>query len=70
MTSHVQGSLKALLLAVAAVGFTMSSFQAAAQARPAGPRGQATRPPIRSTPPVPVVVVDPCKRAGPGITPC
>ena len=76
MTSQfkVQGSIKGLLLAVAAVAVTMTSFQASAQTPPrgAGPRGTpaAVRPPIRVTPPPPVVVVPPCKRGGPGITPC
>ena len=36
-----------------------------------GPRGTpVVRPPIRVTPPRPVIVVPPCKRGGPGITPC
>lgn len=75
MTSHfkVQGSIKGLLLAVAAVAVTMTSFQVSAQTPPrgAGPRGTppAVRPRI-TTPPPPVVVVPPCKRGGPGITPC
>lgn len=76
MTSHikVQGSIKGLLLAVATVAFAMTSMQANAQTPPrgAGPRGTppAVRPPIKVTPPTPVVVVPPCKRGGPGITPC
>lgn len=37
-----------------------------------GPRGRppVTRPPIHPHPPHPVIVVPPCKRGGPGITPC
>ena len=76
MTSQfkVQGSIKGLLLAVAAAAVTMTSFQASAQTPPRGegPRGtpSAVRPPIRTAPPEPVVVVEPCKRGGPGITPC
>lgn len=37
-----------------------------------GPRGRppTIRPPIHPHPPHPVVVVPPCKRGGPGITPC
>lgn len=76
MTSQfkVQGSIKGLLLAVAAAAVTMTSFQVSAQTAPrgAGPRGTppAVRPPIRVAPPPPVVVVPPCRRGGPGITPC
>lgn len=37
-----------------------------------GPRGRPPmiRPPIHPHPPPPVIVVPPCKRGGPGITPC
>lgn len=37
-----------------------------------GPRGRPTsvRPHVHHHPPPPVVVVPPCKRGGPGITPC
>jgi len=37
-----------------------------------GPRGRPpiVRPPIHPHPPPPVIVVPPCKRGGPGITPC
>ena len=75
MTSHikVQGSIKALLLAVATVAVTMTSMQASAAApRATGPRGTppVVRPPIKVNPPAPVVVIPPCKRGGPGITPC
>ncbi|WP_338414256.1 hypothetical protein [uncultured Sphaerotilus sp.] len=37
-----------------------------------GPRGRppVVRPPIHPHPPHPVIVVPPCKRGGPGITPC
>ena len=37
-----------------------------------GPRGRppVVRPPIHPHPPRPVIVVPPCKRGGPGITPC
>lgn len=37
-----------------------------------GPRGRppVIRPPIHPHPPHPVIVVPPCKRGGPGITPC
>lgn len=37
-----------------------------------GPRGRppVVRPPIRPHPPGPIIVVPPCKRGGPGITPC
>lgn len=37
-----------------------------------GPRGRppVVRPPIQPHPPHPVIVVPPCKRGGPGITPC
>ena len=75
MTSQfkVQGSIKGLLLAVAAAAVTMTSFQASAATAPrgAGPRG--TPPSVRSvirTPPPPTIVVPPCKRGGPDITPC
>ena len=75
MTSQfkVQGSIKGLLLAVAAAAVTMTSFQAGAQTPPrgAGPRGAP--PTVRPTivePPAPVVSVPPCQRGGPGITPC
>lgn len=76
MTSQfkVQGSIKGLLLAVAAATITVTSFQASAQTPPrgAGPRGTpaVVRPPIPVAPPEPTVVVPPCKRGGPGITPC
>lgn len=74
MTSQfkVQGSLKALVVTAATVVLSMSSMQASAQAGPrgAGPRGVPARPPVRATPPRPVIVVPPCKRGGPGITPC
>lgn len=76
MTSQfkVQGSIKGLLLAAAVATVTMTSFQASAQTGPrgAGPRGMppAVRAPIRTTPPRPTIVVPPCKRGGPGITPC
>lgn len=75
MTSQfkVQGSIKGLLLAVAAVTITVSSFQASAQTGPrgTGPRGTppAPRKVIREAP-APTIGVPPCKRGGPGITPC
>ena len=76
MTSQfkIQSSLKALVAASTVAVLAMTSFQASAQTAPrgAGPRGTppAVRPPIRVNPPAPVVVVPPCKRGGPGITPC
>lgn len=74
-----QGSLKALMVATAAVVLSMSSMQASAQT--AGRGGAATgggrsappvavRPVRPVVPPRPVIVVPPCKRGGPGITPC
>jgi hypothetical protein len=74
MTSHIQGSIKGLLLAAATAAVAMTSLQASAQTPPrgAGPRGPTPtpRPAIRATPPMPQIVVLPCKRNGPGITPC
>ena len=80
MTSHskVQGTLKGLAMASAVIVMALTTAQAQAQTGPrgagprgAGPRGGAiVRPPIRVTPPRPVIVVPPCKRGGPGITPC
>lgn len=74
MTSHskVQGTLKGLAMASAAIVMCLTAVQAQAQTAPrgAGPRGTPVRPPIKATPPKPVVVVPPCKRGGPGITPC
>lgn len=76
MTSHskVQGTLKGLAMASAAIVMCLTAVQAQAQTPPPrglGPRGTpVVRPPIRVTPPRPVIVVPPCKRGGPGITPC
>lgn len=75
MTSHskVQGTLKGLAMASAAIVMALTAVQAEAATPPrgVGPRGTpAVRPPIKVTPPKPVVVVPPCKRGGPGITPC
>lgn len=72
MTSHIQGSLKGLLLAAATVVFTMTSMPASAQTPPRGigPRGPVVRPPVRPRPPGPVIVVPPCRRGGAGVTPC
>lgn len=80
-----QGSVKGMVLVAAAVLASTASLAAHAQARvvtaratvtaalPAvvSSRGPAvTRPGSRPTPPAPVVVQPPCKRGGPGITPC
>ena len=78
MTSHikVQGSMKGLLLAVATVVVAMTSMPANAAggrvATTTGGRGApvAVRPDRPVVPPRPVIVVPPCKRGGPGITPC
>jgi hypothetical protein len=70
MTSQikVQGSLASL--AIAALAVVASAVAPEVSARPA-PRANVpvSRAPIRTTPP-PVVVLPPCKRGGPGITPC
>lgn len=76
MTSQfkVQGSLKGLLAAATVAIVSLTSLQANALTPPrgAGPRGTpvVVRPPIIVSPPPPVIVVPPCKRGGPGITPC
>lgn len=74
MTSQikVQGSVKGLAIAALAAFAAMASMSAEA-ARPAPRTGAGipmVRPPLRLTPPPAVVVIPPCKRGGPGITPC
>lgn len=78
MTSQfkVQGSLKALVAAAAAAVLSMPAMDANAQRAPTASGGGRGTPPVvtRPTrpvvPPRPVVVVRPCNRGGPGITPC
>jgi hypothetical protein len=76
MTSqfNIQGSLKALVVAVTAVVLSMPAMDANAQRAPttSGGRGTPTvvRPTRPAVPPRPLVVLPPCKRGGPGITPC
>lgn len=70
MSSHikVQGSLAGW--AIAALAVVASAVAPQVSARPAPRVGvPVVRPPIRVTPP-PVVVLPPCKRGGPGVTPC
>ena len=68
--------MKALVVAAAAVVLSMSSMQASAAggrvAATSGGRGApaVVRPARPVGPPRPVIVVAPCKRGGPGITPC
>ncbi|GKQ58447.1 hypothetical protein ACU6VG_06050 [Sphaerotilus sulfidivorans] len=81
-----QGSVKGMVLVAAAVLASTASLAAHAQARVVTARATVTaalpavvssrgtpavgRPGSRPTPPAPVVVQPPCKRGGPGITPC
>lgn len=76
MTSQlkVQGSLKALVAAATAAVLSMPAMDAYAQRAPTTSGGRGTPTVVRPTrpvvPPRPVVVLPPCKRGGPGITPC
>lgn len=64
-----QGSFTGLLAAVAVAAVSLTSLQAHALAARAPRTTTVVRPPIVQPPP-PVIVVPPCKRGGPGITPC
>lgn len=70
----IQGSLKALMAAATMAVLSLPAMDANAQRAPtiSGGRGTPTvvRPARPMVPPRPVVVVPPCKRGGPGITPC
>lgn len=72
----IQGSLKALMAAATMAVLSLPAMDASAQRAPTvGGGGRGTPPTVmRPTrpmvPPRPVVVVPPCKRGGPGITPC
>ena len=70
-----QGSMKGLALVAVATIASMVSVAAHAQrvrVTTADGRGGTVqvRPPVRVTPPAKTIVVPPCQRGGPGITPC
>ena len=68
--TNKQGSFMGMAVASIAMMTFMSTPTANAAIRAPAPVTPVARAPIRATPPPPIVVVPPCKRGGPGITPC
>lgn len=70
MTSRIKRQGKRWAGSMLAVVMALGTLPMADLAQAAASRGTQVRRPAKPTPPPPVIVVPPCKRGVPGVSPC